>query len=167
MINHLERIAFLDGQILTDVHLNKMQKNIAESLKDKTTRERYDMLMLVSPYNYYTYDSFIDESKKDNLSTAKLDNLRYMISEDEWIAKIVELPEQSEEAYILSDYEKDQNNESSIDFYYRISEGNEWTKVEADTPIYMPRTSYFQLKIHCRYEGSTRPAVYDYAVMFK
>lgn len=164
---HMERISFLDGQILHDFHLNNMQRNIAEAIKTKTTKERYDMLMLVSPYNYYFAEPFVSTKYRDPSSTAQLDSIRFAINQDRWVSTILELPEASEEFYLYSEFEDNEAEYSFVDFYYRTGDGNSWVPIEVDTPIYMPSTRYFQLRIDCRYSGTTRPLVSDYAVMFK
>lgn len=164
---HMERISFLDGQILHDFHLNNMQRNIAEALKAKTTKERYDMLLLVSPYNFYFAEPFINTKYRHSDSTAELDNIRFAIFQDTWISTLLELPEATDEFYLYSEYEDNPAQESYVDFYYRTGEGNSWIPIEVDKPIYMPSTRYFQLRIDCRYMGTTRPLVTDYAVMFK
>lgn len=164
---HMERISFLDGQILHDFHLNNMQRNIAEALKTKTTKERYDMLMLVSPYNFYFAEPFINTKYRDQTSTAQLDTIRFSINQDRWISTIMELPKTTEEFFLYSEFEDNKEDNSFVDFYYRTGEENSWIQVDIDTPIYMPSTKYFQLRIDCRYSGTTRPQVSDYAVMFK
>ncbi|CDQ41821.1 hypothetical protein [Virgibacillus salexigens] len=164
---HMERITFLDGQILHDFHLNNMQRNIAEFVKTKTTKERYDMLMLVSPYNYYFAEPFINNNHRDSSSTAELNSLRFSINQDQWITNFMELPVATEEFYILSEYENNPDSNSYVDFYYRTSPTNSWIKIDVDAPVYMPLTKYFQLQVDCRYSGTTRPEVYDFAVLFK
>src|SRR5690606_33184567 len=78
--DYMKRIAFLDGQVLHDFHLNRMQKNIAEAIKLKTTRERYDMYLLVSPYQMYFHDALVSEDFRHSASTATLNNLSFSFS---------------------------------------------------------------------------------------
>jgi hypothetical protein len=164
---YMERISFLDGQILHDFHLNNMQKNISEAIKTRSVKERYDMLMLVSPYNFYHAESFINSKNRNSLSTARINSLTFSINQDQWITNIMELPEATSEFYLLSEYEDNESESSYVDFYYRTGEANSWIKIKVDTPVYMPSTRYFQLRVDCRYAGTTRPEVYDYAILFK
>ena len=164
----MKRITFLDGQILHDFHLNIMQKNIAEAIKVKTTLERYDMLLLVSPYNYYFAELFIDESNKHSDSTAQLNTLTFSINSDEWITKLLELPAATDEICIQASYEDFPEQKSFVHFYYRTSEINSWEKIDVDKPIYLiSPTKYLQIKVHCVYDGTIRPTVYDFAVLLK
>lgn len=164
---HMERITFLNGQILEDFHLNNMQRNIAQALKTKTTKERYDMLLLVSPYNFYFAEPFVNTKYRDESSTAELNHITYSINQDSWMTPLMELPVSTNEFYVYSEYEANEDYGSKVEFYYRTSENNSWIKVKEDTPIYMPNTKYFQFRVDCLYEGTSRPTVYDYAVMFK
>jgi hypothetical protein len=166
--NYMKRITFLDGQVLHDFHLNIMQKNISEAIKLKTTQERYDMLMLVSPYNYYYSESFIDNSKRHSSSTAVLNTLTFTINADQWITNLFELPENTEEIYLLGNFEDYPNQNCFVDFHYRTNDSGSWIKVSVDSPIYLPAPSKFlQIKIDCRYTGTIRPTVYDFAVLVK
>ncbi|MBR2246172.1 hypothetical protein [Oceanobacillus profundus] len=164
---HMERISFLDGQILHDFHLNNMQRNIAESVKVNATKERYDILMLVSPYNFYFAEPFVNTKYRHQSSTANLNTLTFSINQDQWITPVMELPESTNEMYLYAEYVDNPEDKSFVDFYYRTGEGNNWIKVDVDTPIYMPATKYIQLRIDCKYEGTTRPTIYDFAAMFK
>lgn len=166
--NYMKRITFLDGQVLHDFHLNIMQKNIAEALKLKTTQERYDMYMLVSPYNYYYCEAFIDNSMRHSSSTAVLNTLTFTINADQWITPLLELPQNTQEIYLLGNYEDYPDQNCEVDFYYRTSEASNWVKVAVDTPIYLPVPSrYIQVKVDCRYSGTIRPTMYDFALMVK
>ncbi len=165
--NYIKRISFLDGQILQDFHLNTMQRNIAEAFKSMTVMERYDMLMLVSPYNYYFSEAFINNTYRDDDSTSNIDTLRFVIEEGSWETKVLELPEQTDEFYLLSRYDDDKEQQNFVKFYYRTNKGNDWIEIVIDEPVYIPTTKYFQLKVDCRYEGAIKPSVYDFALLFK
>lgn len=164
----MKRITFLDGQTLHDFHLNIMQKNISEAIKQKTTYERYDMLMLLSPYNYYFCEPFVSNDNRHSNSTAELNPLTFSISSDEWITPLLELPENTSELYILANYEDFPASNCFVDFYYRTAETMNWIKVNVDSSIVLPtQTKYAQVKVHCRYTGNVRPTVYDFALMSK
>jgi hypothetical protein len=166
--NYMKRITFLDGQVLHDFHLNIMQKNIAEAIKLKTTMERYDMLLLVSPYNYYFAEPFINTENRDPSSTAQLNPLTFTINADSWVTPVLELPAVTDEIYLLANFEDFPNQNSFVNFYYRTSPTNNWIKVTVDTPIYLPTPSKFiQIKVECTYSGTVRPTVYDFAVLAK
>jgi hypothetical protein len=166
--NYMKRIAFLDGQVLHDFHLNTMQKNIAEAIKLKTMYERYDMLLLCSPYKFYFAEPFVDESYKDPSSTAVLDTLSFSIKSDSWISKLLELPATTDEIYLLANKEDDKTNGATVEFFYRTNTSGPWTSISTDTAIYLPSPSKFiQVKVDCKYTGTVRPVVYDYCLMWK
>lgn len=167
MSTYIKRISFLDGQILQDFHLNNMQRNIAEAFKDLTVKERYDMQMLVSPYNYYFAETFINNNNRSSESTAEIDTMRFVIEQGSWITRMLELPEATDEFYLLSEYEDNEKEQNKVEFYYRTHVDNPWIKIEVDTPIYIPQTKYIQIKVDCLFTGTTRPTVYDFAVLFK
>ncbi len=164
----MKRIAFLDGQVLHDFHLNSMQKNIAEAIKLNTMYERYDILLLCSPYRFFFAEPFVDESFRDPSSTAVLDTLSNSIKADIWISTLIELPATTSEIYLLSDSEIDISNGASVDYYYRANTSAAWIKMPTDTAVYLNTpTKFIQIKIDCKYAGTVRPAVYDYSLMWK
>ncbi len=166
--NYMKRIAFLDGQVLHDFHLNNLQKNVAEAIKLKTMYERYDMLLLCSPYKFYFAEPFVDEAYKDPTSTAALDTLSNSIKADSWISVLHELPAATDEIYLLSNAEIDAANGATVDYYYRTNTGSAWRKFSTDTATYFTTNSKFiQIRIDCKYTGTVRPAVYDYCLMWK
>ncbi|QHW35670.1 hypothetical protein GZH47_32755 (plasmid) [Paenibacillus rhizovicinus] len=166
--NYMKRIAFLDGQVLHDFHLNTMQANISEAIKLKTTLERYDMLLLVSPYKYYFCEGFTDDSNRDPSSNAVRSTLSFSINQDSWITPLLELPATTDELYIQSNMEEDPDFGSTVKFFYRHSTSGSWNEVKADKPIYLTTASKFvQLKVQCLYTGTTRPTVYDFCLMWK
>jgi hypothetical protein len=166
--DYMKRIAFLDGQVLHDFHLNIMQKNIAEAIKLKTTRERYDFYLLVSPYNMYFHEPFIDETNKDASSTASLNTLQYSISQGSWVSSLLELPATTTEINLVSNFEDYPSQGATVNFYYRTAVGNQWIPITPDQSAYLtvPKR-YFQIKVECLYTGTVRPQVYDYALMWK
>lgn len=166
--NYMKRIAFLDGQVLHDFHLNTMQKNIAEAIKLQTMYERYDMLLLCSPYRFYFADPFVDTGYRDPSSTSELDTLSNSIKADSWISTLLELPATTDEIYLLSNSDVDQANGAAVDYYYRVNTSRPWTKISTDQAIYLTAPSKFiQIRIDCNYTGTVRPAVYDYCLMWK
>jgi len=166
--NYMKRIAFLDGQVLHDFHLNTMQANISEAIKLKTTQERYDMLLLVSPYKYYFSEAFTDDSFRDPSSTAERSTLTFSINSDSWITPLLELPAATDELYILSNVEEDPEYGSFVKFYYRHNTSGAWTEVQTDKAIYLATPSKFvQLRVQCVYTGTVRPVCYDFALMWK
>jgi hypothetical protein len=166
--NYMKRIAFLDGQVLHDFHLNTMQANIAQAIKLKTMYERYDLLLLVSPYKMYFAEGFIDTKYRDPSSTAVLNTLTYSINADSWITPLLELPAPTTEICILGNYEEDPDHGATVQFSYRTSTGAPWTKANPDLPIYLALpTKFIQLKVDCLYTGTTRPIVYDFCLQWK
>lgn len=165
---YLTRIAFLDGQVLHDYHLNLLQRNTAEAIKAKTTQERYDMYLNLSPYNYYFADALTTDQYRSNLSSAVRNTLTMAIEADEWISVMHELPEAASEIYLLSSYEENIPQNARVYFSYRTTTNGAWVDMPVDKAIVLSGTTrYLQLKIRCAYMGSTRPSVYDYALMFK
>lgn len=164
--NFMKRISFLDGQILHDFHLNIMQKNIAEAIKEKVTKERYDMLLMTSDYEYYFCDPLINETYKHPDSTAALNVLTFTLYEGSWISPVLTLPEITDEIYIYANYEDYPADGALVKFYYRVAEANPWQEVAVDTPIPIAGgTKYVQIMMDIQYTGTTRPTVYDYCVM--
>lgn len=164
----MKRIAFLDGQVLHDFHLNRMQKNIAEAIKQLNTRERYDIYLLVSPYNEYFHETFIDDADRDPASTAVVNTLQYSINQGVWESTMLSLPQTTNEINLVSNFEDYPNKGANVNFYYRTSRSNPWVPIMPDQPAYLSSPSrYFQIKIECLYTGTIRPAVYDYALMWK
>lgn len=166
--DYMKRIAFLDGQVLHDFHLNIMQKNIAEAIKLKTTRERYDFYLLVSPYNMYFHEPFVDSVDRDPASTATLNTLQYSISQGSWESSLIELPATTNEINLVSNFEDYPSQGANVNFYYRTAKDNQWIPITPDQPVYLgvPK-KYFQIKVECLYSGTIRPQVYDYALMWK
>lgn len=164
----MKRIAFLDGQVLHDFHLNIMQKNIAESIKLKTTRERYDFYLLVSPYNMYYHEAFVDTLDRADTSSAALNTLQFSISQGTWESKLLTLPATTNEINLVSNFEDYPSQGAHVNFYYRTAVDNQWIPITPDQPVYLsvPK-KYFQVKVECLYTGTIRPAVYDYALMWK
>lgn len=166
--NFMKRIAFLDGQVLHDFHLNIMQKNVAEAIKLQTTYTKYDFYLLVSPYNQYFVEPFINENYKSPSSTADLNSLAFSISSGSWVGKLLELPAVTEEICLVSNFEDYINQGAYVKFYYRTSESNEWIPMNVDVPTYLSEPKkYIQIKVECSYQGIIRPAVYDYALLWK
>lgn len=166
--DYMKRIAFLDGQVLHDFHLNIMQKNIAEAIKLKTTRERYDFYLLVSPYSMYFHEPFVDNTDRDAESTATLNTLQYSVSQGSWVSSLLELPATTSEINLVSNFEDYPSQGANVNFYYRTAKENQWIPITPDQPVYLsvPRR-YFQIKVECLYTGTVRPQVYDYALMWK
>lgn len=167
MGSYISRISFLDGQILQDFHLNSMQKNIAESFKVMTVKERYDMKMLVSPYDYYFSETFTKNTNRSSSSTATIDQMRFLINQGFWVTRMLELPVRTKEVYLLSEYQDDPAKGSEVKFYYRAREENAWIQIEIDEPIHIPETKHIQIKVECNYTGVVRPEVYDFALYVK
>ncbi|WP_067924157.1 hypothetical protein [Alicyclobacillus shizuokensis] len=166
--NYMTRISFLDGQILHDFHLNIMQSNIAEAIKLKTTTERYDMLLLISPYNYYFAEPFVDTTNRDASSTAELDTLSFSINQDSWITPMMQLPEDASEIYLLCNKQENPDYGATVSFFYRTSSTGSWIPIEPDTQTPLGTTTRFiQLKATCNYTGTVRPILYDFCLMWK
>ena len=164
--NFMRRISFLDGQILHDFHLNIMQRNIAESIKEKVVKERYDMLLMTSNYDYYFCDPLVNETFKDPSSSAKLNFLTFSAHEGNWISPLLKLPEVTDEIYVYASFEDFPLSNAFIDFHYRISKESPWIQIRPDEaiPVGVNGTQYVQLMIQCRYSGNIRPTLYDYAI---
>lgn len=163
---YLKRIAFLDGQILQDFHLNIMQRNIAEAIKQKVTQERYDLLLMTSNYDYYFCEPLINETNRDTSSDALLNNLTFTVHEGSWVSTMLELPEVTDELYIYSNFEDFPENAARVKFFYRTSTGNIWREVGVDKPIPVAGgTKYVQVKAELTYTGTIRPTLHDFAVM--
>lgn len=166
--DYMKRISFLDGQVLHDFHLNRMQRNVAEAIKLQTTRSKYDFYLMVSPYNIYFMEAFVDESNRHENSTAELNQLTFSINSGTWISKMLEIPEVTDEINIVANYEDYPNDGAFVTFYYRTSEENSWTEIKPDEPVYLRVPSkYLQIRVDCQYTGTIRPEVYDYALMWK
>lgn len=166
--DYMKRIAFLDGQVLHDFHLNIMQKNVAEAIKLQTTRSKYDFYLLVSPYNMYFMEPFISNNDRDANSTAVLNQLAFSVSAGSWESSLLELPAVTEEICLVSNFDDYPNQGAYVRFFYRTAIGNDWTPIQPDAPTYLkvPK-KYFQIKVECSYTGTIRPAVYDYALLWK
>lgn len=165
---YLTRIAFLDGQVLHDYHLNLLQRNTGEAIKAKTTQERYDMYLNLSPYNGYFADAFTTDQYRSSLSSAVRNTLTMAIEADEWISVMHELPEAATEIYLLAAYEENIPQNATVYFSYRTTTNGAWIDAPIDRAIPLATASrYVQIKIRCAYLGSVRPSVYDYALMFK
>lgn len=166
--NYMKRISFLDGQVLHDFHLNTMQKNIAEAIKSKTTIERYDMLLLVSPYKYYYVEPFINEDNKGPESTAELNTLSFSINSGAWVTPMLELPEETDEIYLAGSFEEHPENGAFVRFAYRREVDEPWINADIDKAIYLDDSSKkIQVKVTCEYTGTVRPIVYDFCLMWK
>ncbi|SFJ62229.1 hypothetical protein SAMN02799624_05215 [Paenibacillus sp. UNC496MF] len=166
--NYMKRISFLDGQVLHDFHLNTMQANIAQAIKLKTMYERYDMLLLVSPYQTYFAEPFVDTSNRDAASTAVLNTLSYSMNADSWITSLLQLPAVTSEIYLLANYEEYPASGATVKFSYRTGSSGSWVSCKIDEPIYLPVASKFiQIKVDCLYTGTVRPVVYDFCVQWK
>jgi hypothetical protein len=166
--DYMKRIAFLDGQVLHDFHLNIMQKNVAEAIKLQTTRSKYDFYLLVSPYNMYFYEPFISNNERDPDSNAVLNQLSFSISAGSWESNLLELPAPTDEINLAANFEDYPDKGAYVNFYYRTAKGNSWIPFQPDQPIYLPvPKKYFQIKVECSYTGTIRPTVYDYALLWK
>ena len=164
----MKRIAFLNGQVLHDFHLNSMQKNIAEAIKLKTTRERYDFYLLVSPYRMVFMEPLVDTTDRHPNSTATLNTTSFSISGGSWETNLLTLPSTTDEIYLLSSFEDFPDQGAHVNFYYRTAVDSEWIPIDVNTPTFMPTARrYFQVKVDCFYTGTIRPVVYDFALMWK
>ena len=163
---YLKRIAFLDGQILHDFHLNIMQRNIAESIKQKVTQERYDILLMTSNYDYFFCEPLIDTSNRDSSSDADLNNLTFTVHEGSWITSMLELPEVTDEIYIYANFEDFPDRNAKVKFFYRTAVTNAWREVNVDTAIPVAGgAKYIQLKSELTYTGTVRPTLHDFALL--
>lgn len=163
---YLKRISFLDGQILHDFHLNIMQRNIAEAIKQKVTQERYDILLMTSNYDYYFCESLIDNSNRDSSSDAILNTLTYTVHEGSWVSTMLELPEITDEFYLYANFEDFPEKLARVKFFYRIATTNAWREVSVDTAIPVSTgTKYIQVKAELTYTGTVRPTLHDFAIM--
>lgn len=166
--DYMKRIAFLDGQVLHDFHLNTLQKNVAEVIKLQSTRSKYDMYLLVSPYNMYFAEPLVSNADRDPNSSATLNQLTFSFSSGTWESNLLELPENTEEICLVSNYEDFPSQGAHVYFSYRTSLAGSWIPVTPDAPINLsvPKR-YFQIKAECHYTGTIRPTVYDYALLWK
>ena len=163
-------IHFMNGQELEDFHLNNMQMNFAQALKAKTTQDRYDTYLLVSPYNYYFYESFVDKSNRDANSTsgANLNELEFYIETGDWMTKMMTLPKKTDEIMFVGSIEEDRANGAYVEFHYRTSTQGDWILANTDTAIYLSAsTEYMQVMARCYYTGTIRPRLNDFALLIK
>lgn len=166
--DYVKRIAFLDGQVLHDFHLNLMQKNIAESMKLQTSRSKYDFYLLISPYKMYFMETFISDQDRDPNSTAMLNQLSFSISDGSWETTLLEFPELMEEMSLVLSYEDYPEQGAYINFYYRTAKENAWIPFLPDEANYFTEPSkHMQLKLECITTESIRPVVYDFALLLK
>lgn len=166
--DYMKRIAFLDGQVLHDFHLNRMQKNVSEAIKLQTTRSKYDFYLMVSPYNMYFLEPFVNRSFRHEDSTSTLNELTFSISQGSWESTLLTLPETTDEISLVANFEDYPAQGAHVHFYYRTALNNAWTPLVPDDPTYLSAPSkYFQIKVECSYSGTVRPTVYDYALMWK
>lgn len=163
-------IHFMNGQELEDFHLNSMQNNFAKALKAKTTQDKYDTYLLISPYNYYFYESFADEQNKSAESTSKLNvnELEFYIESGDWITKMMTLPQQTDEIMFVGSVEENRAEGAYVEFYYRTSTEGDWTIAATDTAITLPnKIEYIQVMARCYYVGTIRPRLNDFALLVK
>lgn len=166
--DYVKRIAFLDGQVLHDFHLNIMQKNIAESIKLQTTRSKYDFYLLVSPYKMYFMEAFINDVDRDPNSTALLNQLSFSISDGSWETHLMELPESTDEISLVLNYEDYPDQGAYAHFYYRTSKEENWIPFSDDGLAYLTAPSdKIQIKLECITTESIRPVIYDFALLWK
>ena len=164
----MERIAFIDGQVLQDFHLNEIQSNVAEGIKRKATTERYDMYLLLSPYSTYFVEDFTGDAYRSNQSTAVRNKLTMAIEADTWVSAMLELPDLAEEIYLVSKYWENKAAGATVSFAYRTTTNGAWVPMNVDTGVLLPTKSrYVQIRVQCGYTGQVRPAVVDYALMYK
>lgn len=166
---YVKRIAFLDGQVLHDFHLNYMQRNFAEALKRKTTQERYDIYLMVSPYNLYFMESFVDQVYRDAiLSTDAWNSLEFSNASGSWVSTLLELPDATNEINLVANYEDYPEQGATVEFFYRHSPEEQWQPILPDEPVYLsvPK-KYMQIKVECNYTGTIRPRIFDYALLWK
>lgn len=163
-----ERIGFIDGQILSANHLALLQENIGSALKLQSTQDKYDMLILVSPYEFYIAEPFLSDDRRDSSSTAMRDKMAYTINDGIWVTPFYELPERANSFAVFSTYYDNHQNGSSVKFYYRTVEEGDWEEMVPDYEVKLAAsTSSIQIKIECSYMISERPEVKDFAVFFK
>lgn len=167
---YMKMIHFLNGQDLEDFHLNSMQMNFAKALKAKTTQDRYDTYLLVSPYNYYFYEAFVGTTNRDTTSTseANINQLEFMIESGNWITKMLILPKKTDEIMLVGTIEENRIEGANVDFFYRTSTESDWIPIGVDNAITLPTQSeYIQLKVSCSYSGIVRPKLHDFALLVK
>lgn len=163
-------IHFLNGQELEDFHLNTMQLNFAKALTAKTTQDRYDTYLLVSPYNYYFYESFVDTQNRDDrsTSTSNINQLEFYVESGDWMTKMMTLPEKAEEIMIVGAIEENRAEGAYVEFYYRTSTEGDWILAITDKGIELTnKIEYIQIMAKCYYVGTTRPKLNDFALLIK
>lgn len=166
--NVLEKIGFSDGQILEAKHLALLQENIGSAMKLQSTQDKYDMLILVSPYKFYIAEPFLSDARRHGSSTAERDKMAYTIKEGIWITPFYELPERSKEFSIFSTYYDNPEKGSSVRFYFRTVDEGDWEEVIPDYEVKLASsTGSIQIKVECTYALAERPEVKDFAVFFK
>lgn len=164
----IKQIAFINGQVLEDFHLNMMQTNFADALKHRSVRDRYDTLLLVSPYNYYFMESFVDNTDREASSTAVRDALSYTIRQGDWLTPFLQLPSAAEEVCVYASFEDNPALSANVKFYIRTIENGFWQEARVDYPVRLPKnTRNIQIKAECRYTGTVRPELYDFALFIK
>lgn len=164
----MQRIAFIDGQPLHDYHLNQLQSNVAEGIKRKSTIERYDQYLLLSPYSVYFAEDFTTDTYRSSSSTAVRNKLTMSIEADNWVSVMHELPDLAEEIYIVSKFWEDRTNGATVEFAYRTTTNGAWIPMPVDTGVLLTSKSrYIQIRVSCNYTGQVRPVVTDYALMYQ
>lgn len=166
--NAFERIGFVDRQILSANHLALLQENIGSALKLQSTQDKYDMLILVSPYEFYIAEPFLSDAGRDSSSTAERDKMAYIINDGIWVTRFYELPERATSFALFSTYYDNPENGSEVKFYYRTVEEGDWEELVPDYEVKLAAsTSSIQVKVECSYTMSERLEVKDFAVFFK
>lgn len=166
--NVFERIGFIDGQFLEAKSLALLQENIGSALKLQSTQDKYDMLILVSPYKFYLAEPFLSDAGRDSSSTAQRDKMSYTINDGMWMTPFYELPERSDTVAIFSTYYDNPAKGSTVRFFFRTVEEGDWHELLPDYEVKLASsTSSIQVKVECAYTMTERPEVKDFAIFFK
>lgn len=167
---YVQRILFVNGQILHHYHLNVMQEQLSFALKEKTIRERYDTMLLFSPYKFVLFDALIDDRYKDPQSTAERNEYNFTFSNGFWLSKPFYFPADAlvRSFMVMAGINENQDVGATVSISYRTTSNglfvspNSYGVVELNNP-----TNFLQLKITCNTTGIAQPSVHDYAVLWK
>lgn len=167
---YVPKILFANGQILHHYHLNSMQDHTSKALKEKTTRERFDLMLLFSPFQYLLYDPLVDDRYRDSQSSASRSDYYFNFTSGVWLTKPFYFPSDAllNSFMIIAAMEENKDIGSTVSISYRTTSSGLF--VSPDEYGFVTLTSpsnFLQLRFTCNTTGITKPAVFDYGVIWK
>lgn len=167
---YIKKIIFANGQILQDFHLNILQDNVSKALKIKTTRERYDLMLMLSKYQMYFSEDFTSTTFRDSSSTAIISDYNYAVSSGNWITAPLFVPpdQKINEFLVLANLEEYNSVGSIVNLYYRTSTSEAFQLIARDFPVFFSSPkAMIQIKFEMIYTSTVRPSIFDFAVLWK